>query len=105
MITIEHCNDCHLHCETLRHIPKQYSDLAQRFKQEFIDLLSLYAVRFGVVIHTFSEWAQNNEFLKNLDINVGKFELPSGIVDNVNLSQRVGAFEIQVSHDSCVVAL
>ena len=49
-------------------------------------------MRYGVELHTFSEWSESNSKQKEY----GKYTKPSGHVFHVDVSQRVGAFEIQV---------
>jgi len=94
MVTIEHCACCEDHSETLRHNSKQYRALAEKFRISFIGLFSQYPIRFGVAFHTFEEWEEENRFLR-VDGN-GRVPRPSGIIFDVDVSNRIGAFEIQV---------
>lgn len=85
IVTIEYCCDCSDHCITLRHDEKQYLNLAKEFESLLESLLSKYAIRFGIVLHPYSEWVENPD------------KLPSGLINNVNVSKRMGAFEVQIA--------
>ena len=95
MVTIEYCNQCNCHSDTLRHNEKQYENLAKKFKSAFCELFNEYTIRYGVEFHTFSDWADSSG-IPGKPREYGKYTKPTGHVFHVDVSQRVGAFEIQV---------
>lgn len=88
MVTIEHCAGCENHSETLRHNPKRYRGLAEKFRDSFISLFSSYPLRFGVALHTYEEFDSQEG---------GGIPKPAGMILDVDVSRRIGSFEIQIA--------
>lgn len=95
ILTIEYCNGCNTHCESLHHKESKYKLLAKKISIILTTIAADYSIRFSVALKPIQKYGKivksgfgpcssqshNNQNLK---------------VFGIDFSNRIGAFEIQV---------
>jgi hypothetical protein len=96
ILTIEYCNGCDTHSESLNHDESKYLYFAEKVSRSLTNIAAEYSIRFSVALKPIQKYGKIVKSGFGPYSSQGHNQNKNFRVFGVDFSNRIGAFEIQV---------